>query len=92
MNDYPKWKDRPACEGTDTELWFNEDDKPTYQQYATLKKICKGCPVRQQCLDYALKHDVFGFWGGTTPRERQRIRGKLNIKCEPVMMHYDRYE
>lgn len=92
MSNYPKWKDRPACEGTDTEDWFNDDDKPTYLNYATLQRICKGCPVRQQCLDYALKHDVFGFWAGTTPRERMKMRTRLKIKCEPVLFYYERYE
>ena len=37
--------------------------------------ICAGCPVRRECLDFALGHDqVYGIWGGTTPEDRQRDR------------------
>jgi WhiB family redox-sensing transcriptional regulator len=36
--------------------------------------ICRQCPVRQACLDYALEHpDMAGVWGGTSHRERNRI-------------------
>jgi WhiB family redox-sensing transcriptional regulator len=37
--------------------------------------ICAGCPVRIQCLDFALTHDqTHGIWGGTTAEDRQRDR------------------
>lgn len=32
------------------------------------------CPVREQCLAWALKHDEWGIWGGTTKTERERIK------------------
>lgn len=39
------------------------------------KEICEGCPVRQECLDWALTApEEFGVWGGTTPTERRRMR------------------
>ncbi len=39
------------------------------------RKICKGCPVGEQCLEYALENDErFGIWGGLSERERRRIR------------------
>ncbi len=29
------------------------------------KKVCTGCEVRAECLEYALEHDErFGIWGG----------------------------
>lgn len=38
------------------------------------KKICATCPVRVECLDYALKtHQDHGTWAGTSARERWRI-------------------
>lgn len=41
------------------------------------RKVCIDCPVRQQCLDYALKtQQRFGTYGGTTPTERSRMLGK----------------
>jgi WhiB family transcriptional regulator, redox-sensing transcriptional regulator len=39
------------------------------------KAICARCPVRSECLDYALvSKEPFGIWGGTSERERRRLR------------------
>jgi WhiB family redox-sensing transcriptional regulator len=38
------------------------------------RQICVGCPVREQCLEYALAERIdHGVWGGTSERERRRI-------------------
>jgi WhiB family redox-sensing transcriptional regulator len=42
------------------------------------QRICAGCGVRQQCLDFAMQNgEVHGVWGGTTPEERIRARRAL---------------
>ena len=89
MSDYPKWESTPACAGTDTELWFNEDDEPGYREKNLLQRICASCEVRNQCLEYSLKHSVMGYWAGTTPRERQRLRKQLGIVSEPIYSGWD---
>jgi WhiB family redox-sensing transcriptional regulator len=46
----------------------------------TAIRVCLACPIRAQCLDYALSGaDTWGgiatgIWGGTTPRQRDRLR------------------
>lgn len=69
------------CTNTDPDLWFpdhglhNENDSP--MRYREAKKLCKVCPVRDLCLEYALiQGEAFGMWGGLTPRERMQIRGR----------------
>jgi WhiB family redox-sensing transcriptional regulator len=38
------------------------------------KSVCKGCPVRTECLADALDNRVeFGVWGGLTERERRAL-------------------
>ncbi len=38
-------------------------------------EICKGCPVKKACLDFALAtRQEDGVWGGTSERERVRLR------------------
>ena len=38
-------------------------------------KICRSCPVVEQCRAYAVKHSyAAGIWGGTTQADRKRIR------------------
>lgn len=38
------------------------------------KQICKGCPVRSQCLQWGLENaESCGIWGGLTARERRAV-------------------
>ena len=38
------------------------------------RKICVGCPVKDECLEHALEHRIeHGVWGGCSERERRRI-------------------
>jgi WhiB family transcriptional regulator, redox-sensing transcriptional regulator len=38
------------------------------------KRVCALCPVRDDCLGYALELEIdYGVWGGTTPAERKRL-------------------
>lgn len=46
-------------------------------QITRAQRICAGCGVRQDCLDFAMRTgEVHGVWGGTTPEERIRVRRK----------------
>jgi hypothetical protein len=41
---------------------------------ASAKRVCARCVVRDECLGYALRHEIeFGVWGGTSPRERKQL-------------------
>lgn len=80
------WRKLAACRDEDPELFFawDEDD------IDAAKAICAGCPVIRPCLDYALKHEKEGVWGGTTEDERKRIRKSHGIRLEPVRMVHTR--
>lgn len=72
------WQDRAACTGMDRLLFFGLDDEPRPDleiREAKAKAVCKRCPVRVQCLDYALRHSIrHGIWGGLNEEERARER------------------
>jgi WhiB family redox-sensing transcriptional regulator len=64
--------DGAACATTDPELWFPELD--SLWRVAQAKKICEKCPVKQECLNYALVNKFKdGIWGGLSPTERHRL-------------------
>jgi WhiB family redox-sensing transcriptional regulator len=66
-----QWQDRALCAQTDPEAFFPEKGGSTREA----KKICLGCEVRNECLEYALAHDErFGIWGGLSERERRRLK------------------
>ncbi|MFQ2876502.1 MULTISPECIES: WhiB family transcriptional regulator [unclassified Mycobacterium] len=66
-----QWQDKALCAQTDPEAFFPEKGGSTREA----KKICLGCEVRHECLEYALAHDErFGIWGGLSERERRRLK------------------
>lgn len=72
----PAWHDNAACQSADPDMFFPDKGVPT--SYAAA--ICDTCPVRSECLDYAmeLEGDLNrrlreGVWGGLSPAERARL-------------------
>jgi len=65
------WQDRALCAQTDPEAFFPEKGGSTREA----KRVCRGCEVKAECLDYALENDErFGIWGGMSERERRRLK------------------
>lgn len=66
-----KWMDAALCAQVDPEAFFPEVGGSTFHA----KNVCASCEVRSQCLEYALRNDErYGIWGGTSERERRRMR------------------
>ncbi len=60
-----------ACRGVDPDLFFPDRG----ESLEPAKRICGECAVRDECLEHALANgERFGVWGGTSERERRRIR------------------
>lgn len=65
------WQLEANCLGVDPDLFFPERGASTKEA----KAVCKGCVVREDCLEFALQNgEKFGIWGGLSERERRRIR------------------
>lgn len=76
------WRDEAACIGTDLALFFGPDGEREPERLAREKKanaICAACPVRVDCLEYAVSRpERSGTWGGLNEdgraAERRRRR------------------
>jgi WhiB family transcriptional regulator, redox-sensing transcriptional regulator len=65
------WRLDALCAETDPEAFFPEKGGSTREA----KRVCASCPVRMECLEFALGNDErFGIWGGLSERERRRLR------------------
>ena len=68
------WRHEAACLGHDPELFFPSGvTAPAWQELERAKAICRDCPVRAHCLQWALDtgQDA-GVWGGLSENERRR--------------------
>lgn len=71
------WQSKAACKNMSIDMFFPEQeptDKKT-EHYIPAKKICAICPVRNECLMYAMRMEEderwrYGLYGGLTPHER----------------------
>jgi len=75
----PHWTHDAACTTHYADLWYPGAGDHAYEA----KTICGTCPVRIECLQYALDHtEKWGIWGGLTERERRRLTGgRHNRAC-----------
>ncbi|MFJ9038640.1 WhiB family transcriptional regulator [Streptomyces sp. NPDC102406] len=67
-----EWLDGAACVGEDPELFFPVGHSgPALQDVHEAKAVCERCPVRNACLEWALRTgQTTGVWGGTSEHER----------------------
>ena len=64
------WQQQGLCRGMNPDMFF-----PQYGGDPRPAEICQACPVKCQCLDYALRtNQRFGVWGGLTEKERRPLR------------------
>jgi WhiB family redox-sensing transcriptional regulator len=70
------WIERAACIGEDPELFFPIGTTgPAIRQAKRAKAVCGRCPVRGECLRWALDScQDAGVWGGLDEEERREIR------------------
>lgn len=72
------WQYLGACRGQDTSIFFapshfeRRDEKRARE--ARAKALCAVCPVREECLEYALRiREPHGVWGGLNESERRAL-------------------
>lgn len=82
----PQQHERPACAGTDPDAFF-----PTIYTapwaVRIARRVCASCPMTAECLDAALQRgEQYGIWGGTTPKQRQRIMRQRRADAELALV------
>ncbi len=70
------WRHRAVCRDADPELFFPLGNSgPALRQTEEAKAVCRRCPVREQCLAWAVRTgQEVGVWGGTSEDERRAMK------------------
>ena len=67
-----KWMEFGACQNRDDDgkIFFPEPGNNAIPA----KKMCSGCPVRIQCLNWSLEtRQMYGVWGGVAEKKRRKM-------------------
>lgn len=81
------------CKGMPVD-WFFPNPKQTRltKENKLAIKACNECHARLQCLDYSIKYEHFGIWGGMTEKQRSYERRRLSITAQrpggPLNRHW----
>jgi WhiB family redox-sensing transcriptional regulator len=75
------WMFHARCRGISPAEFFPSDGTGV----ETAQRVCAVCPVRSECLEYALINRIeHGVWGGASERERRRIlRRRRDVATTP---------
>jgi len=77
---------RCATTKADPDIFFMDDkDESNYNAIKTemARSICHQCPIQKQCLQFAIKEEMEGVWGGTTTKERKTVIFRQRTGYEP---------
>lgn len=84
----PGWYDRAACARSTLQgVTFFSDGKrgggatpEMIRERKIALSFCAVCPVRQECLDFALEtNQEHGIWGGLTVKARKNVRKQRRL-------------
>jgi hypothetical protein len=72
--------DESRCKGATFD--FVPATESTQEIQDVRRVFCNLCPVRTECLAYALLYHLSGYWGGTDTAERRRLAVPRNrVRC-----------
>lgn len=78
------WQEHAACRGMDQRIFFGGERMESDGRHIDVSRavaVCERCPVRIDCLSYAMDvGEIHGVWGGLTENERRRSRRKRRGK------------
>jgi len=75
----PRWMSRAICRDAAPGAFFPSDGVGVERA----RRVCAACPVKAECLEYALDYRIdHGIWGGCSERERRRILRRRRVGAD----------
>jgi WhiB family transcriptional regulator, redox-sensing transcriptional regulator len=77
------WRDHATCRSVDPELFFPVSPAGlSLDQTERAKAVCAVCPVRPECLQFALAtRQAHGVWGGMSEQERSTAHQHTELRA-----------
>lgn len=88
------WQELAACRGMEIGLFFARENiggpksgrgiSGERERVARAKEVCAKCVVIQECLEYAIRYECVGIWGGFDTQERHAYANRVQQFPDPV--------
>ena len=83
MAPYPAYDGSEPCRQVDPELYYPSSFNALRRSTrALMDDLCNACHAREACLMWALHHEKDGYWAGTSPEDRYRMRRHMRITLD----------
>jgi hypothetical protein len=72
------WRSEALCRQFSSMPWLVEPDRRSLSSKASMRVVCRACPVRSECEAYVERYAIIsGFWAGRdrTPDTQATSRG-----------------
>lgn len=81
-----------SCSSLETEWWFpkHAQKKEDLENTKRAVAICRECPIRKDCLEYAIIWEAYGIWGGFTEKQRDAIRNASGSNAKIALRRQSR--
>lgn len=80
--DNPDWRKKASCANLDPAMFIIERG----QDVQPALNVCKTCPVKDPCLRYAIDNNEIGIWGGTTGKQRRKMKSLTLQNTEALVV------
>lgn len=77
------WTKNAACRDEPKDTFYSYEDGRSALPPRAIE-LCSRCPVGLECFTYALRFEDYGYWAGSTAKERRLIRHALGVPLERV--------
>jgi hypothetical protein len=82
---YPAFDGTQQCASIGTSLFYPDNpSNVTVMEKQIIHQTCYSCRIQSQCLEWGLRHEEYGYWGGLSPNQRRELRRKVGIRLEVV--------
>lgn len=78
--DEVEWMEHASCGGIPVDMFF---PPPNANVLPEVKRLCRSCEVRSQCLNFAIEYGEWhGVWGGLTTKQRRHEADRRRLKVD----------
>lgn len=86
--EFPRFTGEEPCTQIGVENFFMDPTHFGIWAAKNIQPICAACPMQAECLEWGLRHEEHGWWGGYSPRERHDMRRRRGVELKTIPSTY----
>lgn len=86
---YPAFTGDEPCTQFDPDMYYPNPTEANEREYLAVRALCRQCPMQGPCLEWGMRHESYGTWGGYSMNAIERLRQQHGIRLSAAVgIHY----